>query len=176
MDYATKERDKGASSEAARGHKKAAKPTLIVDVIATRDWDEGVNFTLQWEYPTNVWNSGSMIFARGDLDREIEYKLVDRTGLGLALDPTADDCIWVSGRGCPKTKPSSGSGKGQIGNKNRIDARKLSVTNKNDTTYKLYYALRFTGSQWTNGDGKSFGPYYNFDPEYRNSGGGGSNT
>ena len=169
------ERETVASS--SRGPQQAAKSTIQVDVIATRDWEKGVDFRLRWEYPTGVWNSGPMVFATGDLDRKIEYDLVDETGLNLAFVSSADECIWVTDGPCPTVKPPHGSDKGQIKDKDRASSKKLKVKNVNDKTCNLHYALRFTGEQWTHPDGtKTFGPNYAYDPEYRNSGGGGSNT
>ena len=159
--------------------KSALKPPLVVEVIATRDWDKGVDFLLRWEYPKDVWNSGPMVFATGDLDRKIEYDLVDQTGLGLAFEQQADDCIWVADGPCPTTKPQKGSDKDQIKDKDRASAKKLKLKNVNDQPCNLHYALRFTGGSWSRPEGagtKTFNPPYEYDPEYRNSGGGGSNT
>jgi hypothetical protein len=157
--------------------KSALKSPLVVEVIATRDWDKGVDFLLRWEYPDDVWNSGPMVFATGDLNRKIEYDLVDQTGLGLAFEQQADDCIWVADGSCPTAKPPNGSDKGQIKDKDRASDKKLKLKNVNDVTCKLHYALRFTGESWERPDRtKTFNPPYEYDPEYRNSGGGGSNT
>ena len=46
------------------GKETALKPPILVQVIATRDWDEGVGFQLRWEFPKDVWNSGAMVFAK----------------------------------------------------------------------------------------------------------------
>jgi hypothetical protein len=159
--------------------KSALKSPLLVEVIATRDWDKGVDFLLRWEYPKDVWNSGPMVFATGDPDRKIEYDLDDQTGLGLAFEQQADDCIWVAEGPCPTTKPHKGSDKDQIKDKDRASAKKLKLKNVNDQTCNLHYALRFTGASWSRPEGtgtKTFKPPYEYDPEYRNSGGGGSNT
>ena len=155
--------------------KAALKPPILVQVVATRDWDVGVGFQLRWEFPKGVWNSGAMVFAKDDLDREINYDLVDETDLDLVFDSQADDCIWVTDGPCPKkVKPPHGSDKGQIKNKVRAGNKKLTLENANNTTYKLHYALRFTGKTYTNPDGVKFGPNYAYDPEYRNNGGGGN--
>ena len=159
--------------------KSALNPPLVVEVFATRDWDKGVDFLLRWEYPKDVWNSGPMVFATGDLDRKIEYDLDDQTGLGLAFEQQADDCIWVAEGPCPTTKPQKGSDKDQIKDKDRASAKKLKLKNVNDQPCNLHYALRFTGGSWSRPEGtgtKTFKPPYEYDPEYRNSGGGGSNT
>jgi hypothetical protein len=170
------EKEKVASS-ASGGPDKTVKPLIEVDVIATRDWDEGVDFSLRWEYPAGVWNSGPMVFAKGDTDRKIEYNLVDQTGLDLVFESSADECIWVTDGPCPTTKPAHGSDKGQIKDKDRASNKKLKVKNVNDEVCDLHYALRFTGKEWRRPDGsKSFGPNYSYDPDYRNTGGGGSNT
>ena len=170
-----KEKEKVASS-AQSASSKTMKPTIDVEVIATRNWDHGVDFVLRWEYPTGVWNSGPMVFAHGDPDRKIEYSLDDRSGLGLAFESTAADAIWVTDGPCPTSKPSNGSDKGQIKDRDRASAKKLKVKNVNDKVCDLHYALRFRGAPWTRPDGVKFGPDYAYDPEYRNSGGGGSNT
>lgn len=170
-----KEKENLASS-AHSASRKAVKVPIDVQVIATRDWDKGVDFVLRWEYPTGVWNSGPMVFANGDLDRKIEYSLDDQTGLGLAFESTADESIWVTDGPCPTSKPPNGSDKGQIKDRDRAAAKKLKVKNVNDKVCNLRYALRFTGASWTRPDGVTFGPKYAYDPEYRNSGGGGSNT
>ena len=158
--------------------KSALKSPLLVEVIATRDWDKGVDFLLRWEFPQGVWNSGPMVFATGDRDRKIEYDLDDQTGLGLKFESKADDCIWVVDDGaCPTS--GSGSDKGQIKDKQRASDKKLKLKNVNDVTCNLHYALRFTGASWSRPEGtgtKTFNPPYEYDPEYRNSGGGGSNT
>lgn len=157
--------------------KSALKPPLVVEVIATRDWDKGVEFLLRWEYPSGVWNSGPMVFATGDLDRKIEYDLVDQTGLGLAFESQVKDCIWVVDGSCPTAEPPSGSDKDQIKDRDRASGKKLKVKNVNDQKCNLHYALRFTGAPWVRPDGaRTFSPPYAYDPEYRNSGGGGSNT
>jgi hypothetical protein len=158
--------------------KSALKSPLLVEVIATRDWDKGVDFLLRWEFPQGVWNSGPMVFATGDRDRKIEYDLDDQTGLGLKFESKADDCIWVVDDGaCPTS--GNGSDKGQIKDKQRASDKKLKLKNVNDVTCNLHYALRFTGASWSRPEGtgtKTFKPPYEYDPEYRNSGGGGSNT
>ena len=156
-----------------------AKPTIAVEVIATRDWDKGVHFLLRWEYPSGVWNSGPMVFATGDPDRKIEYDLIDQTGLGLAFENHVDDCIWVVDGPCPTANPGSGADKGQIKDRTRATDKKLKLKNVNDQTCNLHYALRFKGASWSHPEGtgtKTFNPPYAYDPEYRNSGGGGSNT
>lgn len=152
------------------------KPPILVQVVATRDWDKGVGFHLRWEYPPGVWNSGPMVFAKDDRDRQLAYDLVDETDLDLVFDSQADDCIWVTTGPCPeKVKPPHGSDKGQIKNKVRAGNRKLTLENLNDThPYKLHYALRFTGKPYQNAEGEKFGPTYSYDPEYRNNGGGGN--
>lgn len=155
--------------------KSATKPTINVEVLATRDWDNGVSFLCLWEYPTGVWNSGAMVFADGDSDRHIEYTLNDKTGLGLDFKNIADEAIWVDFGGCPTAKPAAGSDKGQIKDKNRPASKKLKLKNANDQLCKLHYALRFDGSAYGTPEG-NFGPTYEYDPEYRNGGGGGSNT
>lgn len=171
-----KEKETVASSP-SKGSGVPAKPTIEVDVIATRHWDKGVDFLLRWEHPSGVWNSGPMVFAKGDTDRKIEYNLVDQTALDLAFEAAADECIWVTDGPCPTTKPAQGSDKGQIKDKDRASNKKLKVKNVNDEICDLHYALRFTGKQWEHPDGaKKFGPEYAFDPDYRNTGGGGSNT
>ncbi|NUT00019.1 MAG: hypothetical protein HOP96_03480 [Sphingomonas sp.] len=171
-----KEKERVVPSSAPGSSKKSiSKAKIEVEVIATRDWDKGVDFLLRWEFPKNVWNSGAMIFAKDDLDRDLEYTLNDQSGLGLAFETSVNDCIWVSDSGCPTS--SGGSDKGQIKDKDRASPNKLKLKNKNDTTYNLHYALRFTGSSWTRPDGtKTFNPPYAYDPEYRNTGGGGSNA
>jgi hypothetical protein len=170
-----KPRGTPATSADEVASKAAAKPTINVEVIATRDWDEGVNFVCTWEYPQNsgIWHSGKMVFADGDVDRDIEYTLVDRTGLGLAFASPANEAIWVNFGTCPTS--SQGSDKGQIHGKNKPAPGTLTVKNKNNVVCKLKYALNFVGTPYSNPSG-AFGPPYQYDPEYRNGGGGGSNA
>lgn len=154
---------------------KTAKAPVSVEVIATLDWDNGVGFLARWEHPAGVWNSGPMVFKKGDPDRMIEYTLIDQTGLGLEFHSPADEAIWVDSNACPVAKPPAGSDKGQIKDKNRPAKDKLTLKNVNDQTCTLHYALRFTGASWTRPDNsRTFDPPYEYDPDYRNGGGGGN--
>ena len=175
MNDDVKEKERVVSDPSLGAGGPPTKQTILVQVVATRDWDDGVGFQLKWEHPKGVWHSGPMVFPKDDIDRELAYDLVDETGLDLVFDSKADDCIWVTTAPCPKhTKPPKGSDKGQIKNKVRASDKKLTLENKNNTyPYTLHYALRFTGKTYEV-EGKQFGPNYAYDPEYRNNGGGGN--
>jgi hypothetical protein len=152
MNDDVKEKERVVSDPSLGAGGPPTKQTILVQVVATRDWDDGVGFQLKWEHPKGVWHSGPMVFPKDDIDRELAYDLVDETGLDLVFDSKADDCIWVTTAPCPKH----------------------TLENKNNTyPYTLHYALRFTGKTYEV-EGKQFGPNYAYDPEYRNNGGGGN--
>jgi hypothetical protein len=144
---------------------------IDVDVVATRHEDKGVDFVCTWQDGNGPWYSGPIVLPRQSGERDIEFKLDDKTGLKLNFETSANSAIWIKEGSCP-TSGHGNDDKGQIKDK-QVDTndKKLTLKNLNTEECVLHYALRFTGDSWTSASGVKHEPPYVYDPEFRNGGG-----
>jgi len=160
---------------------KATIKTIKVDVRATENEDGTVQFDSVWRHTggkPGVWKSGRIDLPHGPEHYEVTFDLDDKSGknlkfygVGAGTTPDQPDLAMycqVDGT-CP---PAMGNADGEIDYID-VDPGKLTVMNFNHKACILKYMLRFDGDAFVTPDGKSYPPY-EYDPDFRN-GGGGSN-
>lgn len=159
------------SSSKAEPHVAAsASHKLAVNVLATLNEDEGVEFYCIWQIDNGPWYSGPILLANRSGDYDVDFDLDDRTGLQLEFMPNADEAIWINSACCP-FQGSGNDDKQQIRDKTVASRRQLKLKNDNSgEPCVLHYRLRFNGAAWNSANGNNYVAPYGIDPEFRNGG------
>lgn len=143
---------------------------MEVKVVATRNEDEGADFQITWEDDDGYWHNGPIVLPFDSGEYKIDFDLDDKSGLNMKFESTPGDAIWINADSCPVAGHGNDD-KSQITDKRVASQTKLKLKNLNaGKACILHYRLRFNGDTWTNASGKTFGPSYSKDPEFRNGG------